>query len=627
MTSVQALAMMAPYLTNGGKFLDASALFGVTVRLAQSIGCKYCPHFCYVAKIDISTVHRDPSQLSLPASSKEQEARKALWWWLLHLDVQYSVALGRPLAISTVGACPTPVAPLPGAIWQSASDHIVRFVHLGRQVVATPYPSNEKIDSYTDELLLMQKSLPLSMQFDTAWLKSDRPLAGWPLDVQAAILHAEAHNLILYLNRRRVENGRRHSEDSRLEILQAPQATDVTGIIRGRPRVLNSCRSLLNAFEFFRTRLQAGMICWTMGQMAFNASMLLTLSMLETGETQDLLPVQHAYGTFLEMNRLAIHKLAGTAVERLGKLMKEFRTEDSANENVMGHGGMMLLEDPGSHKIINEGFPSEAQAAEEDQDASQDARSTTQRTKSSPQKKRQRRPTITTRDSGIPKSRRDSLSRTTRALQDRRFSDSSTPRPSQRRRINKEPLNLTFLNSLADGQMFAPVSASEVKSESIFTPTNSHFDNILSQPPYASPEQGSQQVQQALDSISRPQSQGFGPIHTQQQPQQQQQQQQQQPTPQQQPHHHPNLGHTTGFHHSNQQLTASSQPPSQDQHPFDFNTPGAPFGGPDYFENNLPSTVGVTPYDDHGLGFEPSPFSAPPFSMPGDQVAFGAAGF
>jgi len=32
--------MIGPYLTNSGKFLDASALFGITVRLAQSIGCK-----------------------------------------------------------------------------------------------------------------------------------------------------------------------------------------------------------------------------------------------------------------------------------------------------------------------------------------------------------------------------------------------------------------------------------------------------------------------------------------------------------------------------------------------------------------------------------------------------------
>lgn len=39
--TIQTLIMMGPYLTNCGKFLDASALFGVTVRLAQSIGCTY----------------------------------------------------------------------------------------------------------------------------------------------------------------------------------------------------------------------------------------------------------------------------------------------------------------------------------------------------------------------------------------------------------------------------------------------------------------------------------------------------------------------------------------------------------------------------------------------------------
>jgi len=35
---IQTLVMMGPHLTNSGKFLDASALFGGTVRLAQSIG-------------------------------------------------------------------------------------------------------------------------------------------------------------------------------------------------------------------------------------------------------------------------------------------------------------------------------------------------------------------------------------------------------------------------------------------------------------------------------------------------------------------------------------------------------------------------------------------------------------
>ena len=37
--AIEALVMMGPYLTNSGKFLDASALFGGTIRLAQSIGC------------------------------------------------------------------------------------------------------------------------------------------------------------------------------------------------------------------------------------------------------------------------------------------------------------------------------------------------------------------------------------------------------------------------------------------------------------------------------------------------------------------------------------------------------------------------------------------------------------
>ena len=37
---VQTMMIMAPYLTNSGKFRDASALFGKTVRLAQNLGCK-----------------------------------------------------------------------------------------------------------------------------------------------------------------------------------------------------------------------------------------------------------------------------------------------------------------------------------------------------------------------------------------------------------------------------------------------------------------------------------------------------------------------------------------------------------------------------------------------------------
>ena len=46
--AIQTLIMIGPYLTNAGKFLDAWATFGVTIRLAQSIGCTSSTMRCYL---------------------------------------------------------------------------------------------------------------------------------------------------------------------------------------------------------------------------------------------------------------------------------------------------------------------------------------------------------------------------------------------------------------------------------------------------------------------------------------------------------------------------------------------------------------------------------------------------
>ena len=270
---------------------------------------------------------------------------------MLYMDQQYSTTLDKPLAISSAGDCPTPEPQLSSPPWQSITNHIVQFTIVARDILSSPHIHNDIVDRGTDKLLLLQKSLHHVARFDATWLNHERTLVGWPVDVQAAILHAKVHNLIIALNRRRTEFGLQTLETGAMLQPLSPQ-TDIDGTVRGRPRVLESCRELLQSFEFFHSRLKAGMVSWSMGQMAFNAAMLLTLSMLETGETLDLLPVQHAYSTFLEMNKLGIHKLAGAAVERLGKLMKEFGTDDSANEKVMGWGGMMLLEDSSFQKSV-----------------------------------------------------------------------------------------------------------------------------------------------------------------------------------------------------------------------------------------------------------------------------------
>ncbi|KAL8973630.1 MAG: hypothetical protein Q9197_002136, partial [Variospora fuerteventurae] len=322
--------MLGPYLTNSGRFLDAWALFGITIRLAQGIG-----------------LHRDPDRLNPPVPAKEAATRKNLWWWIMHMDQQYSVTLGRPLGISSMGDCPAPEPLVEDPLVQSLSNYISQFTILTRQILSTGYLGPNQIDGFTEQLFVLKHSLPTIIQFDETWLDATKPVPGWPLNMQAATLHAKTHAYILLLNRQRTSG-------------ESNQQTDHTNTInyssRGRRRVLQSCRAILQVFDFFHTREQAGLVCWTIGQQAFNAAMLLVLAMLETNEATDLDAVQRAYRAFLDMQRLGIHRLAEAAVDQLGSLMKEVPSGQMPKESVMGQSGMMLLEDPGLQGFLDSGF-------------------------------------------------------------------------------------------------------------------------------------------------------------------------------------------------------------------------------------------------------------------------------
>ncbi|KAL8750987.1 MAG: hypothetical protein Q9184_006221, partial [Pyrenodesmia sp. 2 TL-2023] len=328
--TVETLVMLGPYLTNSGRFLDAWALLGTTIRLAQSIG-----------------LHRDPDRLNPPVSPKEAAARRSLWWWIMHMDQQYSVTLGRPSGISSMGDCPSPEPLIQDPVVQSLSSYTAQFTILTRQILSTGYLDANQIDRFTEQLFALRQSLPTIIQFDETWLDVNKPVPGWPLDMQAASLHADMHTYILLLNRQRI---------STESIPQADQGIAINYSSRGRRRVLQSCRAVLQVFHFFQVREQAGLVCWTLGQQAFNAAMLLVLAMLETNEATDLDAVQQAYSTFLDMQRLGIHKLAEAAVDRLGSLMKEVPSGQASKETVMGQSGMSLLEDPGLQGFVESGF-------------------------------------------------------------------------------------------------------------------------------------------------------------------------------------------------------------------------------------------------------------------------------
>lgn len=396
---IQTLIMIGPYLTNGGRFLDAWALFGITVRLAHSIGRKYYLSGARCPRLTIS-VHRNPKYLDPAPPLRECSTRQALWWWMLHMDQQYSMTLGRPLGISGIGDCPPPEPLTTNPTILRLSEYINAFTILARQILSSDRLTTQKIDEYTDKLLALRDTLPRIIQFDSSWNDAQKPIPDWPLDAQAAVFHGKTHNFLILLNRQRQEadetplrsSNNNNNTPRRASSSSSPSNAAPAGPpLRGRDRVLSSARALLSAFEFFHSRVCAAMVCWTMGQQAFNASMILALNLLRPSPSttpaqaeatrDDYLLVQDAWVTFREMDQKGIHKLAGVASSKIYALLSQIQpgvphpqTTQTAGPSqmhhqqggidggmmmedaVMGNTGMLLLEDPGLQAFVPEPF-------------------------------------------------------------------------------------------------------------------------------------------------------------------------------------------------------------------------------------------------------------------------------
>nr|OQO26881.1 hypothetical protein B0A51_12170 [Rachicladosporium sp. CCFEE 5018] len=314
---VQTLIMLGPYLTNSGRFLDAWTLFGSTIRMAHSIG-----------------LHRNPKSLDPVPPLREGTIRQSLWWWMLHMDQQYSVTLGRPLGISGLGDCPPPEPLTTDTTVLRLGEFADHFTILARQILSSDSMMNVgKIDEFTDKLMGLWDTMPESLQFNESWSREDTVLPDWPLDVMAATLFAKVQSIIVLLNRQRVE-GTQHSTSDSPPTMQSSFTTSFTSTtytpsttggdsllhpapIRGRALVVNSSIHLLQTFLFFRHRNPAMLICWTLGQQAFNAAMILILDAWETSNENNEWLVNQAFVVFDEMQRNGVHKLAALAVQHI----------------------------------------------------------------------------------------------------------------------------------------------------------------------------------------------------------------------------------------------------------------------------------------------------------------------
>ncbi|GAB7365100.1 hypothetical protein MBLNU230_g6190t1 [Neophaeotheca triangularis] len=376
---IQALVMLGPYLTNSGRFLDAWTLFGTTIRMAHSIG-----------------LHRNPKFLDPVPGLRECSVRQTLWWWMLHMDQQYSVTLGRPLGISGFGDCPPPEPLTSDVTVLRLSDFIDHFTILARQILSSDHlMSVAKIDEFTDKLLGLWDKMPESLQFNQSWLHPDTQIPDWPLDVMSATVFAKVQSFIILLNRQRVERtqNNKHDHSPPQGSMGAPSRQQTTSYypsgdgermhqapIRGRDVVINSSTLLLQVFLFFYHKNPGVLICWTIGQQAFNAAMILILDAWETENERDMWLVNQVYVVFLELDQKGVHKLAEMAVKRiadglaaLGHREQERQAAasrrasevyhhpvlsmdpatlpDLSRDSVMGDTGMFLLEDQGLQSL------------------------------------------------------------------------------------------------------------------------------------------------------------------------------------------------------------------------------------------------------------------------------------
>lgn len=163
------LITIGTYLTNSGRFLDAWALFGLTIRLAHLTG-----------------LHRNPTHLVPVPPLHGCMLRQTLWWRMLQMDSQYSAVHRRPLGISGIGDCP-PFEPLTTNQQVLRLDESSnRLTILARQIlISDRLTSDDVIDKFTHQLFSLYATMPEALQFKQSWTRPDTRLPEWPLELKS----------------------------------------------------------------------------------------------------------------------------------------------------------------------------------------------------------------------------------------------------------------------------------------------------------------------------------------------------------------------------------------------------------------------------------------------------------
>ena len=256
---------------------------------------------------------------------------------MLHMDQQYSIALGRPLAISSVGDCPWTNSIEKGLQRRCLEGYINHFTLLSRRILAANDSSIAQSREFAVLISRFQDNIPTSMRFEDDWIVEEK----FGLENQdAALLHSQVNHLLLMLFRQqqnvarlsRVNSGR-GSGSNISQIVDDELPTS--------GQILKSCRSILKVFVWFNSCESSPIIGWAIRQQALSAAWTMVI---ETEDDQDIGVVRETYNIFVELDDLSLHSLMMEAIGSLGAILAAHRAEKILEVATLKEQGLMLLE-------------------------------------------------------------------------------------------------------------------------------------------------------------------------------------------------------------------------------------------------------------------------------------------
>ena len=252
------------------------------------------------------------------------------------MDQQYSIALGRPLAISSVGDCPWTISIENGLERRCLDGYTNHFTLLSRQILLDNNSSIAQSREFANSILKLQDTIPTSMRFGDDWTVEGK----FGLENQdAALLHGQMYHLLLMLFRQQ-QNVARLSKDNSG---QGPGNTVSQVVDTELPtsgQILKSCRSILKVFAWFSFCEAAPVIGWATRQQALNAAWTM---MIETGDEKDVGMVRETYNIFVKLDNLSLHSLMSEAIGSLGTLLGAHRAGNSLKVATLKEEGLILL--------------------------------------------------------------------------------------------------------------------------------------------------------------------------------------------------------------------------------------------------------------------------------------------